>query len=131
MPLAPFVMRESDAPLEAWSDPVRGEVGFRTLLGGQDGRSRGLVHGIAYLEAGKVEGAHHHPDADETIHVLAGSGEARLDRMSTPLEKGDTVFVPAGTVHEWRGGEAGMTFLYSFPADRFEDVVYVFEGGTP
>lgn len=126
-----FLVREADVALESWSDPVRGEVGFRTLLGGAADRSRGLVQGIAYLAPGKVEGAHHHPDADETIHVLAGDGSARLDGATYPLAAGDTVFVPAGTVHEWSAGAAGMKFLYSFPADRFDAIAYVFEAGTP
>lgn len=125
-----FVVREADAALETWNDPVRGEVGFRTLLGGGAGDSRGLVHGIAYLAPGKVEGAHHHPDADETIHVLAGSGHARLDAATHPLATGDTVFVPAGTVHAWSAGPEGMKFLYSFPADRFDAIGYVFEAGA-
>ncbi len=111
----PFVVHEADAPLEAWADPVRGEVSFRTLLGG----------------AGKVEGRHHHAGVDETIHVLAGSGEARLDGIALTLAVGDTVFVPSGTVHEWRGGPDGIKFLYSFPADRFDDVAYAFEAGPP
>ena len=86
---------------------VRGEVRFRTLLGGGAGRSRGLVHGIAYLAPGKIEGAHHHPATGETIHVLAGSGAARLDEATYPLAAGDTVFVPAGTIHEWSAGAEG------------------------
>ncbi len=129
MSQAAFVVRETDVPLESWHDAVRGEVEFRTLLGGDVGRSRGLVQGIAILAPGKVEGAHRHPGNDETIHVLAGSGEARLDRRSVPLASGDTVFVPAGAVHEWRAGDAGMKFLYSFAADRFDEIVYVFEAG--
>lgn len=126
-----FVVREADAALESWNDPVRGEVSFRTLLGGGAGASRGLVHGIAYLAPGRIEGAHHHPDADATIHVLAGAGSARLDDRIEPLAAGDTVFVPAGTVHEWRAGPEGMRFLYSFPADRFDAITYVFAAGTP
>jgi mannose-6-phosphate isomerase-like protein (cupin superfamily) len=131
LPPTAFVVREADVPLESWNDPVRGEVSFRTLLGGADGHSRGLVHGIAYLAAGKIEGAHRHAGTDETIHVLAGSGEARLDGVTMPLAVGDTFFVPSGTVHEWPGGPAGLKFLYSFPADRFDDVAYAFEAGPP
>lgn len=125
-----FVVREADLPLEAWADPVRGEVSFRTVLGGDAGRSRGLVHGIAYLDPGKVEGAHHHP-ATETIHVLAGSGIARLDEVEHVLAAGDTVYVPAGVVHEWRAGADGLRFLYSFAADSFDSIEYVFKAGTP
>lgn len=126
-----FVVREADMPIETWNDPVRGEVRFRTLLGGGAGRSRGLVHGIAYLAPGKIEGAHHHPATGETIHVLAGSGAARLDEATYPLAAGDTVFVPAGTIHEWSAGAEGMKFLYSFAADSFDAVDYVFEAGDP
>lgn len=130
MPAA-VVVHETDAALESWNDAVRGEVDFRTILGGGSVESRGIVHGIAYLAPGKVEGAHHHPDVDETIHVLAGAGFARLDDRVEPLATGDTVFVPAGTVHEWRAGPEGLRFLYSFPADRFDAIGYVFEAGAP
>jgi quercetin dioxygenase-like cupin family protein len=126
-----LLVHENDAPLDGWNDPVRGEVSFRTLLGGPDGTSRGLVQGLAYLACGKIEGAHHHPDADETIHVLAGSGTARIDGVAMPLRPGDTVFVPAGAVHEWSAGDDGMKFLYSFPADRFDEIAYVFAADEP
>jgi quercetin dioxygenase-like cupin family protein len=126
----PFVVREADVPIESWSDPVRGEVRFRTLLDGAAG-ARSLVHGVAYLDPGKVERAHHHPDTDETIHILAGAGEARLADNVVPLARGDTVFVPAGAVHEWRAGPDGLSFFYSFAADRFETIAYVFEAGEP
>jgi quercetin dioxygenase-like cupin family protein len=131
MSLTPLVVREEDVPMETWNDPVRGQVGFRTLLGGPHGGSRGIVQGIAYLEPGRTEGAHHHSEADETIHVLAGSGEARLDGHVSALRVGDTVFLPAGVVHEWRAGPHGLKFLYSFPADRFDGIAYRFEAGTP
>jgi uncharacterized cupin superfamily protein len=130
MPAVPLVVRESDVPLESWSDPVRGEVRFRTLLGAAAG-ARSLVHGLAYLEPGKVERAHWHPETDETIHVLAGSRKARLADSLVPLGTGDTVFVPAGTVHEWRASAEGLRFFYSFAADRFETIAYVFEAGDP
>ena len=41
------------------------------------------------------------------------------------------VFVPAGTIHEWSAGAEGMKFLYSFAADSFDAVDYVFEAGDP
>lgn len=49
-----IVLSESDVPLERWSDPVRGEVGFRTLVGGGT-PTDSLTAGVTEMRPGDLE----------------------------------------------------------------------------
>ncbi len=45
---------------------------------------------------------HRHSNANEAIHVLSGQMAERLDKAWVEAGPGDTVYVPAGTVHQTR-----------------------------
>ena len=120
------LVRRSDPQVTDWNDDMRGSVSFRTLIDGATQETHGLVQGIGFLPRGGEKKAHHH-DIPETLHVIAGVGEARFEGKTVDLAPGDTLYVPPGTVHAWAAPEEPMRFLYTFPADRFEDVAYHFE----
>ena len=42
-----------------------------------------------------------HPDTDQVLTFVDGTGEARLDRATTAVEPNDLVFVRAGTRHNF------------------------------
>ncbi len=44
--------------------------------------------------------AHRHPNSNEMIHVLQGTVELTLDGEKAILKHGDSLFTPAGTVHQ-------------------------------
>ncbi|WP_040609343.1 cupin domain-containing protein [Pseudooceanicola batsensis] len=113
----------ADRPPHLWDPRETSTVTYRTLLSGDETPTHGLVQGIATLRAGDVEAAHWH-DIPETVHVLEGHGHARLGAEILQMRPGDTFFVPAGCVHEWRNGEGILRFLYSFPADSFAEIAY-------
>ena len=121
------VIADADVAPEAWDDDRRGRVSFRTLVEMANDAGGGLVQGVAAIEPGRFEGAHSH-DLSESIRVLSGGGTAVLDGASHAIAAGHTVLVPAGCVHRWEAGRDGLSFLYSFPAARFADVAYRFEG---
>ena len=123
----PTIVRADAPDLQDWTDPRHGKVRFRTLIDGADGPTRALVHGIAEFEAGGFENPHSH-DIPETAHVLDGTGQARLGDRRADVAAGDTVFVPAGVVHGWTAADTRLRVLYTFPADRFDEVAYHFEG---
>jgi len=113
----------ADSPPHLWDPREASTVTYRTLLSRDATPSHGLVQGIATLRAGDVEFAHWH-DVPETVHVLEGEGHARLGGEVMPMCPGDTFFVPAGCVHEWRCGAGMLRFLYTFPADSFDEIAY-------
>ena len=43
-----------------------------------------------------------HDTIDQLLYFAKGEGEAILNGESKPVEKGDVVFVPAGTLHNFK-----------------------------
>ena len=67
----------------------------------------------SYAPHGSAPPAHFHPHQDEHFEVLAGSMTTLVDGRERVLETGDTIDIPAGTVHQmWNAGEvpARMTW---------------------
>ena len=59
----------------------------------------------SYAPGGSPPPAHFHPDQDEHFEVLAGSMTTVVDGRERVLETGDTIDIPAGTVHQmWNAG---------------------------
>lgn len=64
--------------------------------------------GLLCLESHWLEGSEHpppphfHPQQDEHFEILGGEVEVKLDGEARTLQAGDTLDVPAGTVHEMR-----------------------------
>lgn len=126
--LSPLIRNEAEVELEAWDDPVKGRVTWRTLVSGDRTPSSGLTQGVADVEATE-DGAprvHRHRQA-ETYYILSGRGVMRIAGVDYPLSPGDVVFIPGGV---WHGacavGDAPLRLLYTFAADSFTDVVYEF-----
>lgn len=61
--------------------------------------------------------AHHsHPDCEECIHVLSGTGLFCTEDEERPLHPGDTVLVPPGERHYTRNtGREPLELLCFFP----------------
>ena len=125
---APEVVRDGDVGLTTWSDPVRGHLGFRTLLGG-DRCPGDFTAGIAELAVGGWLGLHRH-DPAELYHVLEGEGEVTVDGRRHAVGRGTTVHVPGSSEHAVRNTGTGvLRFFYVFAVDSFEQVEYDFGGG--
>jgi quercetin dioxygenase-like cupin family protein len=83
-----------------------------------------LLEMEATYEPGSVEPLeHYHPRQDERFDVLAGTIEATVGGERQTLTAGDTLDVPAGTVHAmWNGGDdAARVNWQTRPALRTED----------
>ena len=121
----PQVVDEADVEPERWSDPVRGEVGFRTLLGaaGDDGD---FTAGVAHLEGGGWLGHHRH-DPAELYFVLSGAGAVMIDGEEQAVVAGTAVCIPGGREHGIRNtGTAPLRFFYAFAVGSFDEVEYRF-----
>jgi mannose-6-phosphate isomerase-like protein (cupin superfamily) len=120
-----LVLEESDVPLERWSDPVRGEVGFRTLFG--DGATTdSLTAGVTELEPGGWLGHHRHRPA-EVYYVVHGTGIVVLGEDERVVGAGSAVFIPGNLEHGIRNtGDTQLRFFYAFAVGSFAEVDYCF-----
>lgn len=100
-----------------------------------DERSAGtpeLVVGHTVLPPGARHERHRHPNCDEFLVVLSGSGEIHTDTGREPAKQGDVVFTPKGHWHGfdntsdeevflfwgWRGAGSLEAAGYELPEDR-------------
>jgi mannose-6-phosphate isomerase-like protein (cupin superfamily) len=56
---------------------------------------------VMTIPAGGEIGEEVHPDTDQVLAFVDGTGEARLDDVGTPVGPNDLVFVRAGTKHNF------------------------------
>jgi len=54
-----------------------------------------------------------HETIDQILFFVKGNGEAILKGESKPIEKGDVVFVPAGTLHNFKNTSEDDLRLYT------------------
>jgi quercetin dioxygenase-like cupin family protein len=83
-----------------------------------------LLEMEATYEPGSVEPLEHfHPRQEEHFEILAGSMEAQLGNEHRTLVAGDSIDIPAGTVHAmWNsGGEQARVLWQTRPALRTEE----------
>lgn len=74
--------------------------------------SPGLEVGVYVLVAPEPDRQQPHAD-DELYYVLEGRGVLEVEGKPVPLEQGQSVFVPAGTLHQFTAYE-GMSVLVIF-----------------
>jgi quercetin dioxygenase-like cupin family protein len=74
---------------------------------------------------GACAGAHVHPNQEERFQVIEGLVGFRKGREKIVAEPGDTVVVPAGTVHRfWNAGDIDARFVCQVtPALQFEALI--------
>lgn len=109
-----------------WSDPVRGDVGFRTLFDDQVTGTEALTVGVVELEAEGWLARHRHA-ASEVYYVVQGVGVVELSGVDHRLEPGSAVFIPADVEHAVRNiGPRRLRFVYTFAVDSLDDIEYHF-----
>lgn len=117
-------------PPESFHEPGRGHITWRTLLSSGLTPSNTLTAGIATCPAKTGYLGHHRHEQAEIYLILEGEGLMYVDGAEQRVEKGGVVFIPGNAEHGIRNvGEEDLVWFYCFAADRFEDVVYRFEGG--
>lgn len=65
------------------------------------------------IPAGGEIGEETHETVDQIFYFVEGKGEAILNGESKPVEEGDVVFVPAGTLHNFKNKGEGDWKLYT------------------
>lgn len=56
------------------------------------------------LDPGVTSQAHRHPDCNEAVHLLSGEVEQRCGPNWVTMRPGETLLIPAGSVHQTRNG---------------------------
>ncbi len=127
MTLRPTVIHEDLCALEAWDEPDRARVRWRTLLSADRTPTGSLTLGIAELPPGPgARRLHRHPQV-EAYYVVAGEGLVVVDGEEHPVRPGSAVFIPGDVEHgAINTGETTLRLLYVFPVDAFEEVEYRF-----
>jgi hypothetical protein len=93
----PMHIKRSDT-VPAFAAP-HGEVVYEMV-----GEKTGVVHSHSVaqivLPHGKASRKHYHPVVEESYYILAGRGRVILDGEEEQVNAGDTIYVPAGAVHQ-------------------------------
>lgn len=120
-----LVISEGDVESDAWSDPIRGDVAFRTIFGGAVTTADFTV-GVADLEAGGWLGQHRH-DPAEIYHVISGRGILSIDGQDREVGAGTVAYIPGNSEHGIRNtGSGRLRFFYAFAVGSFEEIEYHF-----
>ena len=122
-----LVVRETEVEPETWSDPVRGDVDFRTLFGDTT-RKSDFTAGVTHLDPGGWLGHHRHGPS-ELYFVLSGTGVLTVDGQEHTVAPGTAVYIPSRSEHGIHNtGSEPLRFFYAFAVDSFEKVDYEFTG---
>ena len=99
--MKPYRTTIGDVPLARGLREEEGWVDMRVqfLIDAAGAGSENLVVGRTVLPAGARHERHLHPNADEFLVVLRGSGEIYTDEGEEPAGEGDVVFTPRGHGH--------------------------------
>jgi quercetin dioxygenase-like cupin family protein len=79
-----------------------------------------MTIGRCYIDPGKANPRHYHPNCDEVLHVLHGTIEHSAGDELVTMGPGDTISIPAGILHNARNiGADQAVFVIAFSsADR-------------
>ena len=76
---------------------------------------------IKVSEKGQKRKPHFHPNSEECIYVLNGSGMTITDKDNHVLNKGDAVFIPKGEKHYTINvGKEDLSLICFFPTEQVE-----------
>ena len=119
-----------ELPWETWDDPdlaARSPLRWKLAFSGPRTPTGALSMGLAEFPPGAVLPLHHHAPA-EIYHVLEGEGRTEIEGVPHELRAGVSLFIPANARHRTTNtGPGPLRFLFVFPTDSFEEVVYHFD----
>lgn len=116
-------------PSESFPDPQHGAITWHTLFSTPTTNTSDLSAGIAICppRTGHLC-AHRHKQA-EIYHILEGEGDLTIDRKTSRVNAGSTVFIPGDAEHGIvNTGSGRLRWLYVFAVGAFEEVIYRFSG---
>jgi quercetin dioxygenase-like cupin family protein len=131
--MRPYRTNIRQVPLEQDLREDEGWIDMRVqfLIDERSAGSSELVVGRTVLPPGARHERHRHPNCDEFLVVMQGSGEVYTDDEREPAAAGDVIFTPAGHWHGfdntsdedvlliwgWRGAGSLAAAGYELPPD--------------
>ncbi len=126
----PVVVDQAALDWEGWRDAdlaAKSRIRWKLLIAGERTESVGLVTGIAEMPPGEQLLLHHH-EPEETYYIVSGRGQMEIDGRTTAVGPGCAVYIPPKARHAFRcTGPEPLVFVFSFPRDRFDQIVYYFD----
>lgn len=97
----PYRTTIGDVPLEQGLREDEGwvEMQVQFLIDARNAGSDQLVVGRTVLRPGARHERHLHPNCDEFLVVMSGSGEVHTNTGREPSKAGDVIFTPRGNWH--------------------------------
>ncbi len=76
--------------------------------------------GICHIAPGQRNPRHYHPNCEEVLHMLAGTGQHSFDDDSVELSAGMTIRIPSGVKHNMtnNGTEPILCLIVFSTGDR-------------
>jgi quercetin dioxygenase-like cupin family protein len=85
------------------------------MVNGALGSSETMTVGRCFINPGRANPRHHHPNCDEVLYVLRGRIEHSVDDARFVMAAGDIVSIPQGSRHNARNvGDEVAELLISF-----------------
>ena len=79
--------------------------------------------GLCHIHPGRGNPLHFHPNCEEVLHMLAGTGQHSFDGESIELRAGMTIRIPSGVPHNLTNvGDEPITCLIAFNSGERETV---------
>ncbi|MBI4617217.1 MAG: cupin domain-containing protein [Planctomycetes bacterium] len=75
---------------------------------------------LTRIRAGAALAPHFHESHDETVYVLSGSGDMRIEDTTWRVEPGTVIHIPRGTVHSVEADEGGELRGYAIFTPAFD-----------
>ena len=123
----PVIVDQADLDWEGWRDAdiaAKSRIRWKLLLASERTESVGLVTGIAEIPPGAELLLHHH-EPEETYYIISGRGQMEIADRTTEIGPGSAVYIPPTARHAVRCiGAEPQLFVFSFPRDRFDQIVY-------
>lgn len=69
------------------------------MVAGSRGNSDVLTVGKCFIQPGRNNPVHHHPNCDEVLVVLRGTIRHRVGEEYTEMRAGDVISIPKGATH--------------------------------
>lgn len=68
--------------------------------------------------------SHSHPNAEEVVYIISGTGEALIGGQISPIQPGSLVYFPQGVPHMlWNNGEELLKGICFYaPSDK--EIIY-------
>ncbi|KAF5020054.1 hypothetical protein F66182_7935 [Fusarium sp. NRRL 66182] len=124
-PLIIDIGAQTAAAPSSFAEKQRGNATWHTLLSAPGTASTSLTGGIATCPANGTLALHRHKQA-EIYYILSGSGEVEVDGERRKVTKDNLVWIPGDAEHGVFCTGDHLRWLYFFPEDSFDNIVYRF-----